>query len=132
MQVLEFNIVTFSPDTYPGCHPLNGQSVLEAVQRFRKRAEDAGEDALEDDWSATTEEGSDEEEEVYSQHKPIYAFWAEKGLIKPQNMRKSQTPGAGQAGGRKRRIQVALMQCLFCHEASKLDKALHLEEAFTL
>ena len=73
------------------------------VQRFRKRAED-DEAALDDEWSASEEGGSDEGEEEYCQNKPIYAFWAEKGLIKPQNMRRSQTPGS--KVDRKRRVQV--------------------------
>ena len=70
---------------------------------------DEVEDAAEGDWSES-EDDSSEEEGSYSQHKPIYAFWAEKGLIKPQNMRssgKGQRPGLplGQQGGRKRRLQ---------------------------
>ena len=82
--------------------------VVYIVQRFKKRASEEVEDTLEDDWSESAEEASEGEEE-YSSAKPIYAFWAEKGLIKPQNMRnarKGQAAGLQANAGRKRRLQV--------------------------
>ena len=78
------------------------------MQRFKKRASEEVEDILEDEWSDSADEASDEEE-AYSSVKPIYAFWAEKGLIKPQNMRsarKGQPAGLQADVGRKRRLQV--------------------------
>ena len=77
-----------------------------SMQRFKKRASEEVDDTREDDWSDSADETSDEEE-AYSSVKPIYAFWAEKGLIKPQNMRKTKKgPGLQANAGRKRRIQV--------------------------
>ena len=77
------------------------------LQRFRRISDEDAEPA-EAEWSGSdgedSEDGGDD-----GQYKPIYAFWAEKGLVPPKNVRKVGA-GKGPPGntGRKRKTQVPI------------------------
>ena len=63
------------------------------------------------DWAASDANDDSDDESHDGTFKPIYAFWAEKGMVPAKNMRgggrrRSQARPAVANAGRKRRVQV--------------------------
>lgn len=100
----------------------------------------------EDEWADSEASASDKEDDEFHSQKPIYAFWAEKGLTKTPNMRsarKGRSAGADMlpATDRKRRLQASYTSsllrffCLFSHLSETLSvesdnaKSLQLERS---
>ena len=84
------------------------------MQRFR-RISDEDDEPAEAEWSGSDGEDSEDGGDN-AQHKPIYAFWAEKGLVPPKKVRKGGA-GKGPPGntGRKRKTQVPITSSFTPH-----------------
>ena len=81
------------------------------LQRFRRLAEEEVEEP-DADWAASDANDDDSDDESHDgTFKPIYAFWAKKGMVPAKNMRgggkrRPQARPAAANAGRKRRMQV--------------------------
>ena len=80
------------------------------LQRFRRLAEEEVEEP-DADWAASDTNDDSDDESHDGTFKPIYAFWAEKGMVSAKNMRgggrrRPQARPAAANAGRKRRAQV--------------------------
>lgn len=107
------------------------------LQRFKRLSQEDLEQA-DADWAASSDSESDEENVQQDRNfKPIYAFWAEKGLIQSKNMRQSKVrhPQAKQPlaanKARKVKTQVKFLPSLELPSQSRNSMILAKDKSFT-